>query len=250
MKISRQSLHRMQNISKYCHFDLEKGVATISLFYKSADEIIDQSRSSLSRPVVSDSSIEKLGQVLKHVPPEFKVAFDISVEDYQDYNPQVLLSAYQHAFEDYHFSRDENQKSSKVLWVIIAILGIFLVAIKVINSQNPWFGGIGSLSTLFFVAFIEIFSQIFFQESFVFYTISQSDVHVFKTKFKRLHELRIKDAFENVLATLDTKTFFEKKMGLGKTVSFMHNYILFFGPGYFAFILIQIFDYLFDDLSS
>lgn len=206
MRISKRTLRRMDNVSDFCDIDTENNVATLHLHFDSAEEIINKNQSTPVHPVISTETIERMSHNMCIIPGEFDVAYVITIDDYQGYNPNQLLHAYKTGLESRYYRIDKEDKSAQLAWLIIAIIGLAILFLMVAGKHYDWFGVASSIAAMFMVGVLEMFFQVFFQESFIFYFIRVNNFDLFKASFRRLHTLQCWDQNGEMLGCLDIKT--------------------------------------------
>lgn len=210
MKLSKQTLRQMQNIMDFCDFDTNRGVATMHVHFKCAEEIVDTQLSTPEHPILLKDSIKRMDYYMKLVPTDFKVEFSITVDDYQGYNPEILLQAYKKEIRKNYYSKREHNKTINIACLILAIIGIVLLIIKVAGIQYEWFGPASTIIALFIISFLEIFSEVFFEESLIFLFINNNDLDLYKKNLRRLWGLQCCDKKNGKLNRLNRKALLSK----------------------------------------
>lgn len=208
MKLNKETLRRMENLRDFCDFDTDEGIATLHLHFKNVEAILDSQRSTIGHPVLSEETIERMTENMKLIPVEFDVVFSITVDDYQGYDPEQLLKAYQDGVDKGHYAKRAQKKSANAVSILLAVIGLLLVGVKVLGRQYEWFGPASTITAMFVIGFIEIFSEIFFEESVIFFWINVSDFDLYKENFKRLAALQCCDGKGIPVHRLDRKAIF------------------------------------------
>lgn len=109
--------------ARHVHFDLAKRIATVPLYYKTPDDLLDEHLSRPGKPVISDAAIDYLLDIIKDIPKEFTVNISLTVNDYGEYDHQQLLKAIQTTVENTYYYYDENRRKDIVLSVLFIIIG-------------------------------------------------------------------------------------------------------------------------------
>ena len=172
MKIDRRTLRRMENLKGLCDFDTETGIAMVHIRYSHADDIVDTSFGSPESPVIKAEAIEYLEQVLDIVPQEFSVRVSMTIEDYQGYDPQILIDSYDSAAETLDYTEKSGKKKKSILMFFFIMIGLFFLVISIIAKKNNWFGFGGNGFSMIAVILIECLFEIYYEESFIFFAVT------------------------------------------------------------------------------
>ena len=240
MKLSKRVLKRAKNLSKSFDFDMDKRVATIPLHYESCEELLDMHVSSPQKPIVSDDTIDYLGEVMTSIPGEFAVEFDLVIDDYGEYSPEVLLKALKITIENTFYYHDENRKKDNILAVVFLILGILMLALETIGGMDGWYGGTGSLSDTFIETILDVMVWVLTWEgaALLFVTYANEST-VFGRTMKRFHGLAFMDSNGNRLGGLDKEQLYQGWIYLSRKEAFARNYILFSNAAIYAVLSIN-----------
>lgn len=238
MEINKRTLKILNNMKDFCDFDMKKQVATVNLRYETVDELIDASRSTARRPVISAEAIKSLEIYLDAVPKEFTVRFSFAIDDYQGYDPKLFLDVLNKSLESSYYSVDNHEMSANVLWTLLAVVGLTIILFRVLGTKYEWFGTSGTLISLILISFLEVFSEVFFEESFMFFAISESHLEFFIKKFRRLDSLAVKTGSGENICSIENNSLTRNWVGVSKPFIFAKNYLLAFG--FFSVVLTAI----------
>lgn len=173
MVLSRRTVRRMDNIKEFCDFDTEKKTATVHLKFKSAEEIISGRLSTPESPVVKAEVPEMLEGYLEFVPGEFKVNFNIEIEDYMGYDSGKLEEAFNNTMEvrDYRAKSGYSSKRSKM--AVFVVVGLIMLLFVIFNSRYKWFAeaGLPFSATIAFV--LELMFELYFEEGLTHFVVSK-----------------------------------------------------------------------------
>lgn len=189
MKISKRSARRMENLTGLCDFDTAEKLATMQIHYSRAEEIVETTIGSADNPVIQEEAIEYLQALLDAIPEEFGVKVILKIDDYQDYDPQVLQEAYHATARILNGGEKNRNHHKKILMAIFVFLGLALLMISVLGKANNWFDFAGKGLSLIFVMLTEMLFEVYFEESFIFFTVSRVYKNVLKAGNERLREV-------------------------------------------------------------
>lgn len=172
MKIDRRTLRRMENLKGLCDFDTKTGMATVRIRYSCAEDIVDTNFGSPESPVIKAEAIDYLEQILDIVPQEFSVKVSMSIEDYQGYDPQILVDSYDTAAETLDYTEKSGKKKKSILMLFFILIGLFFLVISIVAKKNNWFGFGGNGFSMIAVILIEALFEIYYEESFIFFAVT------------------------------------------------------------------------------
>ena len=172
MKVNRRTLRRMQNLKGLCDFDIKTGIAMVHIRYSHADDIVDTNFGSPESPVIKAEAIDYLEQILDIVPQEFSVKVSMSIEDYQGYDPQILIDSYDSAAETLDYTEKNGKKKKSILMLFFILIGLFFLVISIVAKKNNWFGFGGNGFSMIAVILIEALFEIYYEESFIFFAVT------------------------------------------------------------------------------
>lgn len=205
MKLTRQALRFINNNKSCCKLDPDTGILTFSLHYKSADQIIDAKLSTIDSPVISEEAISRLTGIVESIPGEFEVDFDIIIDDMMGYNPSILIEKYLASLHIINNKLNERKRSACFFWGKLLIIGIIVIALHAIAKKYNWYGPAQLFSTMVVVGLVDIFSEIFFEESFIFFFITRKASRHYEKLVGRIRTLRLMDSSGQLLYSTDTK---------------------------------------------
>lgn len=239
MKLSKRVLKRAKNLSKSFDFDMENRVATIPLHYATPEEMLDMHISSPLKPIVSDDTIDYLGELMTCIPGEFSVEFNLTIDDYGEYSHELLLRALKITIENTFYYHDENRKKDNILAVVFIILGILMLALETIGGMDGWYGGQDSLSDTFIETILDVMVWVLTWEgAALLFMTYENESTIFSHAMKRIHGLVFMDKNGNKLSGLDKEQLYQGWIYLSKKEAFARNYILFSNAAIYAIISI------------
>lgn len=239
MKLSKRVLKRVENLSKSFDFDMVNRVATIPLHYESPEELLDIHVSSPKKPIVSDDTIDYLGDLMTSIPDEFAVEFNLTIDDYGEYSHESLLNALKITIENTFYYHDENRKKDHILAIVFIIVGILMLALETIGDMDGWYGSPGSLSTTFIETILDVMVWVLTWEgAALLFVTYENDSTAFSQCMKRFHGLIFMDSTGKKLVGLDKKQLYEGWIYISRKEAFARNYILFSNAAIYAILSI------------
>ncbi len=239
MKLNKRVLRRAENLSESFDFDMENRVATIPLHYESPTEMLDMHVSNPSKPIVSDNTVDYLGELMNCIPGEFSVKFELIVDDYGEYSHESLLKALKVTIENTFYYHDEKRKKDNILAIAFIIIGIVLLAIETIGGMDGWYGARGALSDIFIETILEVLVWVLTWEgaALLFMTYANEST-IFSQTLKRFHGFEFVDREGNRLSGLDKEQLYRGWIYLSGKEVLARNYILFSSAAIYAILSI------------
>lgn len=244
MELSKRLVKRIKNMESHVHFDLEKGIATVPLYYQTPDDLLDEHLSRPGKPVISDDAIDYLLDIVKDIPKEFTVDFSLTVNDYGEYDHQQLLKAIQVTVENTYYYYDENRKKDIALSVLFIVIGALAMIIEFIGLRYGWYGAKGAISTDIITSLFDLTTWIFIWEGgAILFLTYENDATVFRHDLRRFQGIRFVNDSGGILSAMDQDKLYHGWVFVGKREFFARHFILFSYPVLFAVTAIEIGEY-------
>lgn len=241
MELSKRVARRIRNMESHVHFDLEKGIATVPLYYETPDDLLDEHLSRPGKPVISDDAIDYLLDIVKDIPKEFTVDFSLTVNDYGAYDPHQLLKAIQVTVENTYYYYDENRKKDIALSVLFIVIGALSMIIEFIGLHYKWYGPKDAISTDIITSLFDLVTWIFFWEgAAILFLTYENDATVFHHDLGRFQGIRFVDDAGGVLSATDRDKLYRNWVRVEKRELFARHFILFSYPVLFAVTAVEI----------
>ena len=243
MELSKRTLRRINNMELDIDFDLEKGIATVPLYYETPGDLLNERRSRPGKPVISGDALESLLKTVTEIPKEFMVAFNLVVEDYGDYDHDQLLKAVEKSIENTFYHYDDDRKKDNVLAVILMIIGLLILSFQVIGDHYGLFGAEGAVSTDMISCILEILAWICIWEAgALLFLTYDNDSTFFRKELRRIHSIRFYTGSGEVLSSMYKDDLVKKMVSVGKKELIARNFILFTYPLIIALTVVEIGD--------
>lgn len=192
MRISRRSARRMENLKGFCDFDTAAKLATMEIRYSCAEELVETTLGSREHPVIKPEAVEYLQSLLDTIPQEFHARIILQIEDYQEYDPQLLQEAYHGTARILNSAEKNKNRHKRLLMFIFTIVGLALLMLSVFAKANQWFDFAGKGLSMILVMLTEMVFEVYFEESFIFFTVSRVYRKVLNVGNERLQEIVFK----------------------------------------------------------
>lgn len=243
MELSKRELRKIKNMSKVCKFDMDEKVAFIPLHYKNSAELLDISLSRPGKPVISDGTINYLCDKISEIPRSFAVEFELTVDDYGEYDASSLTHALKTTFEDTFYYHDENRKKSNVLAVIFLVVGVLILALSAVFGLATS-NGDGNVGGVILGTTLEVMVWVFLWEgAALLFMVYENESTNFHQSIRRFHGLRFLDKKGNTLNHLTRKQFYRGWIYLKNKEIFARNYILFSNAVLLILFVASAFDF-------
>lgn len=222
-------------------FDPERGIATVPLYYETADDLLNERRTRPGKPVISAEALDVLLNTVKEIPKEFTVEFSLIVDDYGDYTHAQLLDAILKALENTYYRYDEDRKKDNVLSVILMIIGFLVLAFQVIGDYYGLLGAEGTISSDIINAILETITCICMWEAgAILFLTYGNDATIFHKELRRIQGIRFAAETGEVLSSADKDAVYKKWVNVGSREQLARSMILFTYPLIIALTVIEI----------
>lgn len=241
MELNKRTLRRINNMESDIEFDLEKGIATVPLYYETPGDLLNERRSRPDKPVISGDAIDTILNTIIEIPKEFTVDINLVIDDYEDYDHDQLIKAIQKNIENTYYYYDEARKRDNVLAVILMIIGVLMLSFQVIGDHYGLFGAEGTVSTDMISSILEIFAWICIWEAGALLFLTYENVStLFRKELRRIHSIRFATEFGEVLSSVNKDDLTKKMVSVSKKELIARNFILFTYPLIIALTVVEI----------
>lgn len=173
MVLSRRTLKRMENLGSACSFDTDKEIATLNMHFADISELIDDKMSNEAKLVVQQDAIDLLYDGLELVPVEFRVNYNISIDDWRGYDLKTVEEAFEQAIADRDYKANTGKAQKHSVMCIFVVLGLVFLLIGNYTTKNNMFDWAG-LSFSAIIAFVlELMFEVYFEEGASHFIVSR-----------------------------------------------------------------------------
>lgn len=171
MVLSKRTLKRMENIGSVCSFDTDKEVATLNMHFADVSELIDERLSNESKLIMSQEAMDVLYDGLELVPVEFRVNYNISIDDCHCYDVRIIEEAFNQAIADRDYMSKIRKAQKHSIMSVFVVLGLVLLLISSYTVGNNVFNWAG-LSFSAIIAFVlELMFEVYFEEGVSYFVV-------------------------------------------------------------------------------
>lgn len=228
MELSKRTLRQVKNMSKNFDFDVEKRVCTIPLHYETPEELLDIHLSTPGKPVISDDAIDSFCDMISYIPKEFKVKFNLTVDDYGEYDHKSLTDALKATVEDTYYYHDESRKKDSVLAVLFLIIGVLFLSFEIVGGMAGWYGEKGSITNSIIETVLDVMVWVFIWEgAYIVFLTYANDSTVFTQNIQRLCGLHFFNDSGEKLSGMNSEQLFGGWVYLTGKEILARNYILY-----------------------
>ncbi|MCQ2742995.1 MAG: hypothetical protein MJ239_06895 [Bacilli bacterium] len=121
----------LELVEKYYEVDRENRIIFLRLHYEKATDILDLDIGDKNRPSFKTSTMARVVDIIGTFPEGFKVDVQFQIDDYQGYDPKILVEAFNDEFEFNHFCSNSD---NRVRWLKAALLVMTAVVIIFVQS--------------------------------------------------------------------------------------------------------------------
>lgn len=172
-KIARQ----IELLKKYYDIDDEKRVIYVVLHYSSVSEVLATDISCKGAPHFSRAILNRVSDLLDTFPAGFDVDLTLKFDDYEGYEPSLLMSAFKDNLEMVHYSCYKEKKYNYLLAAILAAVSAALIGARLFAMNNKLIDGSGVLQEM-----IDISAWVFLWEAVTIIFLSVSEKMEIATK--------------------------------------------------------------------
>ncbi|MDD5884584.1 MAG: hypothetical protein PUC66_00915 [Erysipelotrichaceae bacterium] len=203
-KKPHSSTRQLELLRHYFPVDDEHRIITFPLSYDSVWDVLADDVSTPEHPFVQDDIPERMGQLIRETPLDYKANFHFEIDDYDGYEPEAILNALNDAIElnHYHSNRDHSKK-----WfvaVALMVIGIIVLFLMFAGSVNGWYGE-GQTKEIV-VEVIDIFAWVLIWESVSILFLEPSQTRALDIVLKtRVDEIGFYDAKDHTTCYVKQK---------------------------------------------
>ena len=230
---NKQHSRQIELMKKRFNVDEEKKVVDLTLNYEKASDILITNLDT-KVPTFDREKFGRIKEIISEFPIDYKVNLDITIQDYEGYEPDELLEGFNDAVELTMYSgrKDHRHKWLMTTFLLIAgILVLFFIANGIIQSWN----GISQTASEVLREVLDISAWVFVWQavSLAFLTPSE-DRLVSITLAHRLNQVLLRDKTSKITAKEQYSESYEATLSEGKLHTFGRYSLLVTGASFFA----------------
>lgn len=150
-------------IERYYVVDRNDKTVTFTFDYDSVNDMTIDHVKTKKIPYADSSVIEKMGSFIEFLPQDYSAIFEFEIDDYQGYEPALLINSINDAIEFNHYSGMKNTKRKWLKACLLIVVGILLLVLMFIGQVHDWFGSGIEEETI--VEVIDIIACVFIWEA-------------------------------------------------------------------------------------
>ncbi len=210
-------------LNKYYEVDNKKRITTMPLHYDKASDLINNKIISKDNYLFDYEELSNINQMIKRIPIMYKININFQIDDYEDYEPEKLMSGFNDALElnQYNLFREKRYKFFKA--GILLAIGILVLFIAVFAKLNNWFSN--QEQTVAYEVF-DIIGWVFIWEMVTVAFLTPSELLVNSTIFKlRVLDVKFLDSENNIVIEESLKDL-SKKWRTERKIEFFSKWAL------------------------
>ncbi len=173
MVLSKRTLKRMENLKDVCTFDTVNEVATLNIHFSDISEIFDERLNSENRLIINEETLELLDNGLEIIPDEFRVNYDVSIDNCKDIDAKTIEDAFKQAIDNRNYKKSVGKMHKRSVMCIFVVIGLIFLVISKVAAQNNMFEWVG-LSFSAIIAFVlELIFEVYFDEGVTHFVITR-----------------------------------------------------------------------------
>ena len=225
-------------LNKYYEVDNENRIVTMPLHYDKASDLVNGKIISKDNYLFDYEELTSINDMIKRIPVMYKIKINIDIDDYEDYEPEKLLSGFNDAMELNQFNYEREKKLKFLRASLLLIVGISVLFFVGYGKINHWFGT--SQEADIYSEIFDIIGWVFIWETVTIAFLSGSELGVNSNMFK----LRVLDVSfsndNNVIVTENLQDISSKWHGEIKLEKASKWSLLISGVGFLAMSSISI----------
>ena len=220
-------------LNKYYEIDNENRIVTMPLHYDKASDLINGKIVSKDNYLFDYDELSSINDMIKRVPFMYKININIQIDDYEDYDPDKLLSGFNDAMELNQYNYQRERKNNFLKAGLLLVVGISILFAIAYAKLNGWFGE--SKAAEVYSEIFDIFGWVFIWECVTVAFLTPSELGVNGNMFKlRVMNVSFYD-IENKLLCSEHLGDQAKKWETEKRVEFVSKWsLLISGIGFLA----------------
>ena len=228
-------------INKYYEVDEENKLVEISFYYTSASELFTL-KEGTKIPRFAKEELEKINEIIKTIPLEYKIDISYEIENYEDYTPSFIMESFNDALELTQFSVRKSSRKNWLVSTIMILIGIILLSFMIIGNSNSLFGE--GVKAEIISEIIDISAWVFIWEAVTLLFLEHSDQELFALRIKnRVNSIVLyKKGEENYLAKEMSNELFGKWKDEGKIRKFGKYLLLFSSSALFVISFYAVYE--------
>ena len=127
-------------LNKYYEVDNENRIVTMPLHYDKASDLVNGKIISKDNYLFDYEELTSINDMIKRIPVMYKIKINIDIDDYEDYEPDKLLSGFNDAMELNQFNYEREKKLKFLRASLLLIVGISVLFFVGYGKINHWFG--------------------------------------------------------------------------------------------------------------
>lgn len=248
-RVSARLVRQIELLSKYYDIDIEKRIIYIELHYQNVSDVLANDVSFKDAPQFSNDLLERVLKLVDSFPAEFDVDLKLKFDNYEGYNPELLMSSFKDNLEMFHYSFYKERKMVWLLSAILVIISFSLLALRLFAVNAKLFPDGGIVQEM-----VDICGWVFLWEGVSLLFLTESEKRdITKKVIAHLVSLSFLDSTGNVIVHVNHENlisswiFETKKQKTGRIL------LLIGGAGCFAIGTTKFFDalsYLYNALTD
>lgn len=209
VKKTAQTIRQLEILGKYHEIDETNKVIHVKLHYEKATDIILSDMGDKEHPMFGRDIIERVSDILNTFPKDYKIDLDLKIDDYEGYDPSLLLHALSDNFELEHYRTQKQTKKTWLLVMILLFIGVGLLLLLTVLKETNVIGE--SLGDLVFDYFIDTAACVFMWEAVSQLFIYPAEFVVTNAKvFSLFSGVKFLDKKGNIVAEANKNSVFSE----------------------------------------
>ena len=184
----------VERLKEYYPYDEESRTFTLPFHYEKLDDIIVDKHQVSKKPQVSYQLLSEIEEILHSIPSRYKADIEITIDDYQGYEPEVVMQSIKDTALAKQFGGGQQLKKDSIKAGILAVLGVFWIILSYAGQLFNWWGDPNSITSNAISGVLSIFAVIFYWEAVDMMIIHENKfIREFKHFLSKAKNIIIKD---------------------------------------------------------
>ena len=130
--------HRLEVLKRHHDYDEQTRTFNIVLHFEHASDLFEAHLDQSKLPMMNNEMVDLISDQLSYIPSGYKADFSLVIDDFEDYKPDEVLSAFN---EQIRFLNSlfelENKKHLTKIGVLLTV-GLFFIVVTIAGEVDGW----------------------------------------------------------------------------------------------------------------
>lgn len=228
-------------VEKYYKVDREKRLIYLQLHYDKVEEILESDIGDRSRPSFKTELMSRIVEIINSFPFGYKANIEFKIKDYQGYDPDKILEAFNDEFELNHYMANKDGRGRSLNAAVLVFAAVIFVFLQAYLKANGYLGE--GVEETAYALILTTLATLFIWEAGTVLFLRHSDYHNLSVKiFTRVNSLAMLNSDGKVVAEESKLSMVQDWVNTGRLYSVGNAMLSFFSAGLLVIGITNIFD--------